>query len=24
MPTSSSWLNQVEGWFGLITDRMIR
>lgn len=23
-PTSSSWLNQVERWFGLITDRMIR
>jgi transposase len=23
-PTSSSWLNQVEGWFGMITDRMIR
>src|SRR5229473_7280516 len=23
-PTSSSWLHQVERWFGLITDRMIR
>jgi transposase len=23
-PTSSSWLNQVERWFGLITDQMIR
>jgi len=23
-PTSSSWLNQVERWFALITDRMIR
>ena len=23
-PTSSSWLNQVERWFGLITDRMTR
>jgi transposase/DNA-binding CsgD family transcriptional regulator len=23
-PTSSSWLNQVERWFGLITERMIR
>ena len=23
-PTSSSWLNQVELWFGLITERMIR
>jgi transposase len=23
-PTSSSWLNRVERWFGLITDRMIR
>jgi hypothetical protein len=23
-PTSSSWPNQVERWFGLITDRMIR
>jgi len=23
-PTSGSWLNQVERWFGLITDRMIR
>lgn len=23
-PTSSSWLNQVERWFGLITQRMIR
>ena len=23
-PTSSSWLNQVERLFGLITDRMIR
>ena len=22
--TSSSWLNQVERWFGLITDKMIR
>jgi transposase len=24
VPTSSSWLNQVERWFGLITERMIR
>ena len=24
IPTSSSWLNQVERWFGLITERMIR
>jgi transposase len=23
-PTSRSWLNQVERWFGLITDKMIR
>jgi len=23
-PTSSSWLNQVERWFGMITDKMIR
>jgi transposase len=23
-PTSSSWRNQVERWFGLITDKMIR
>ena len=23
-PTSSSWLNQVERWFRLITDKMIR
>lgn len=23
-PTSSSWLNQVERWFGLLTDKMIR
>jgi transposase len=23
-PTSSSWLNQVERWFGLITDKIIR
>jgi transposase len=23
-PTSSSWINQVERWFGLITERMIR
>ena len=23
-PTSSSWLNQVERWFALITERMIR
>jgi transposase len=23
-PTSSSWLNQVERWFGIITERMIR
>jgi transposase len=23
-PTSSSWLNQVERWFALITDRVIR
>jgi putative transposase len=24
IPTYSSWLNQVERWFGLITDRAIR
>ena len=24
IPTSSSWLNQVERWFGLIAERMIR
>ncbi|MDF1569510.1 MAG: transposase, partial [Spirochaetaceae bacterium] len=24
IPTYSSWLNQVERWFGLITDRTIR
>lgn len=24
IPTSSSWLNQVERWFALITERMIR
>jgi transposase len=24
IPTSSSWLNQVERWFGLITNKMIR
>lgn len=24
VPTSSSWLNQVERWFALITERMIR
>src|SRR6516164_8393406 len=24
VPTSSSWLNQVERWFGLITQRIIR
>ena len=23
-PTSSSWLNQVERWFGLLTDRQLR
>lgn len=23
-PTSSSWLNQVERWFGLLTDKMLR
>jgi hypothetical protein len=23
-PTSSSWLNQVERWFGLLTDKRIR
>jgi transposase len=23
-PTSSSWLNQLERWFGLITDKLIR
>jgi transposase len=23
-PTGSSWLNQVERWFGLLTDRLIR
>jgi len=23
-PTSSSWLNQVERWFGLLTDRRLR
>jgi transposase len=23
-PTSGSWLNKVERWFGLITDKMIR
>jgi transposase len=23
-PTGSSWINQVERWFGLITDKMIR
>ena len=23
-PTSSSWLNQVEGWFGLLTDKQLR
>ena len=23
-PTSSSWLSQVERWYGLITDKMIR
>jgi transposase len=23
-PTSASWLNQVERWFGLITDKLIR
>jgi hypothetical protein len=22
-PTSSSWLNQVERWFGLLTDKQI-
>ncbi|HET9560592.1 MAG TPA: IS630 family transposase, partial [Propionibacteriaceae bacterium] len=23
-PTSCSWLNQVERWFGLLTDRQLR
>jgi transposase len=23
-PTGSSWVNQVERWFGLITDKLIR
>lgn len=23
-PTYSSWLNQVESWFGLLTDKQIR
>ncbi len=23
-PTSGSWLNQVERWFGLTTDKMVR
>jgi hypothetical protein len=23
-PTSSSWINQVERWFGFLTDQMIR
>jgi len=23
-PTSSSWLNQVERWFGLLTDKALR
>ena len=23
-PTGSSWLNQVERWFGLLTDKLIR
>ena len=23
-PTGSSWINQVERWFGLMTDKMIR
>ena len=23
-PTSASWLNQVERWFGLLTDKQIR
>jgi len=23
-PTSSSWLNQVERWFGLLTDKQLR
>ena len=23
-PTSSSWVNQVERWFGFLTDQMIR
>jgi transposase len=23
-PTGSSWINQVERWFGLLTDQMIR
>jgi DDE superfamily endonuclease len=24
MPTGSSWMNQVERWFGLLTDKLIR
>ncbi|HVI35590.1 MAG TPA: IS630 family transposase, partial [Gaiellales bacterium] len=23
-PTGSSWINQVERWFGLLTDQLIR
>jgi hypothetical protein len=23
-PTGSSWMNQVERWFGLLTDKLIR
>lgn len=23
-PTGSSWINQVERWFGLLTDKLIR
>jgi hypothetical protein len=23
-PTSSSWLNQVERWFGMLTDKTLR
>jgi transposase len=23
-PTGSSWINQVERWFGFLTDQMIR
>src|SRR4051812_2766925 len=24
LPTGSSWINQVERWFGLLTDQLIR